>query len=299
MLNIRALLGDLGVPYFTSGKNVSEGWTTIQCPMGCGDTSNHGGFAPGGFGYSCFKCGKHSIYSVIGQFTESRNEAVSLIKEYSNDLVYHAHIHEERASKVDWPPISAKETLPSIHSEYIHSRGYDPKKLREMYGVVGCYHTGPMKYRLVIPIFENGRLVSYVGRDVTEQAPLRYKNLPERQSILSVRETVYNIDSIHKFAIITEGIFDAWRFGAHGTALYGLQVTSRQVHLLAKKIKYAAIMFDRGTTEYAMAENLAESLGLCGIETAIVQIDCKDPGVMPQNEADELKNEIMSAFGLH
>lgn len=35
MLNIKALLGDIGVSYWTSGKNVSHGWTSVQCPL-CG-----------------------------------------------------------------------------------------------------------------------------------------------------------------------------------------------------------------------------------------------------------------------
>ncbi len=33
MLDIQRLLGDVGVPYWTSGKNVSDGWTSISCPF--------------------------------------------------------------------------------------------------------------------------------------------------------------------------------------------------------------------------------------------------------------------------
>lgn len=152
MINIRALLGDIGVPFWTVGKNVSEGWTTITCPMGCGDRSNHGGFSKDGTGYNCFKCGKHSITRVIATVGDlSWKNAKSLIDQYSDILVVNTVYHEDRASKVEWPPRIIAPDLPSLHAQYLHERGYNPQQIRDAYGVHAQYQVGDFKYRLLIP----------------------------------------------------------------------------------------------------------------------------------------------------
>ncbi|RLI66853.1 MAG: hypothetical protein DRO67_00320 [Candidatus Asgardarchaeum californiense] len=257
-----------------------------------GDRSNHGAFSPEGNAYSCFICGKHSVRSIIAHFT-SWKEAGDLIKEYSNELIYYGTIEKERATNVQWPPDCATQ-MPSIHAKYLHKRGYDPKLLRELYGVECCYQTGFMKYRIVIPVYQNGVIVTYVGRDVTNKAPLKYKNLPERNSVLPVKETIFNIDNVHEKAIICEGPFDAMRFGAHGVCTWGLQFTSRQTNILAKRLKHAFIMFDSDPTAQAKGRELGAILSFQGVTTDIVFIEeYKDPGELPQHIADDVKRELL------
>jgi DNA primase len=295
VLNIRALLGDLGVPFWTSGKNVSAGWTSIQCPL-CTDRSNHGGFSPNGKGYSCFICGNHSVAKVINQYTNSYTKTKKLFKEYSDTFSFVEDYDKERAANLEWPPVCSKHTFPSIHAEYLHKRGFDPKQVRELYDVKACYYTGFMKYRLVIPIFQNGTVVSYVGRDVTDKAVLRYKNLPDKESILSVKETIYNIDAVHEIAIITEGIFDCWRFGVHGVCTFGLTFTNRQIRVLTSKIKTAVICFDNEPQAQEKAKELAEALSLQGIVTYILSIKEKDPGMLTQRKADKIKAMVLNSL---
>ena len=290
MLDIRTLLGDLGVPYWTSGKNVSEGWSSVTCPM-CGDRSNHGAFSPEGDAYSCFRCGKHSVRKIISNFS-SWNEAGILIQEYTSSLSFYEKAERERSSIVEWPP-SCAVSMPSVHSEYLYKRGYDPKQLRELYGVESCYQTGDFKYRLVIPVYLDGKVVTYIGRDITGKASLPYKNLAERKSILPAKECVYNIDNIHETAIICEGVFDAWRFGAHGVATFGLQFTNAQTNALAKRLKRAFIVFDADVQAQAKGHELGGILAFQGVDVEVVSVsDYKDPGELPQSVADEIKLEL-------
>ncbi len=256
-----------------------------------GDRSNHGAFSPEGTAYSCFRCGKHSVKKVIATFT-SWQEAWTLVKEYSDTLSFYEGTHIERASAVKWPPDNSVE-MPSLHAQYLHKRGYDPKQLRDLYGVQCVYQTGAFKYRVVIPVYVGGKIVTYVGRDVTDKASLKYKNLSERNSILPVKETVYNLDSIHKTAIICEGIFDAWRFGAHGVCVFGLQFTASQTKALATRIERAFIVFDAEPTAYEKALELGEILSFQGVDVEVIGIDMKDPGEMSQAEADEIKHELL------
>ncbi len=291
MLDIKKLLGDVGVPYWTSGKNVSDGWTSISCPM-CGDRSNHGAFSPEGTKYSCFRCGKHSLVSVIATWV-SWGEALSLIKEYSTTLFVPEGSGRERAASVIWPPEN-EVPMPSLHAEYLHSRGYDPKQLRELYDLRCVYQTGAFKYRIIIPVFVNGRIVTYIGRDVTDKSPLPYKNLAEVKSVLPAKEVVYNLDSVHETAIICEGVFDSWRFGIHGVAMFGLQYTSAQTRALAKHIKRGFIVFDEEEQAQAKAKELGAELAFQGVEVEIItNIGYNDPGEMPESAANLIKNELL------
>jgi len=292
MINIQTLLGDIGIPFWTSGKNVSEGWTTISCVL-CGDRSNHGGFSPEGESYSCFRCGKHSIYKIIGALAGYEN-AKPLILEYSDILTYHEHIASERAHMVEWPPKEAAPQLPSLHAQYLHERGYNPKQIRNFYDIRAAYQVGDFKYRILIPVKLSQMVVTYVGRDVTEKSPLKYKNLSERRSVIPAKECVYNIDNIHETAVICEGIFDAWRFGAHGVALFGIQFTTKQTSLLAKQLKRAFICFDNEYQAQQKAMELGEILSFQGVDVENVVLDeYNDPGDMPQGVADEIKRELM------
>jgi len=291
MLNITALLGDIGIPYWLSGKNVSDGWCSVSC-IHCGDRSNHGAFSSNGRAYSCFRCGKHSVKSTIAAYT-SWNESGTLINEYSSALFYGDQTKKERAASVEWPPANAVP-MPSVHAEYLHERGYDPKQLRDLYGVECVYQTGAFKYRIVIPVYVNGVIVTYIGRDITNKAPLKYKNLAETKSIRPAKEVVYNLDNIHETAIICEGVFDAWRFGIHGVCTFGLQFTNSQTRALASRVKRAFIVYDCDPVAQAKGRELGSILSFQGVEVEIVQVtDYKDPGELPQALADEIKKELL------
>lgn len=143
------------------------------------------------------------------------------------------------------------------------------------------------------PVYLDRKVVTYVGRDVTDKAYLKYKNLPERLSVVPAKECVYNIDAIHETAIICEGIFDAWRFGNHGVALFGIIFTDHQTNLLARRLKRAFIVFDAEYTAQQQAGKLAETLAMQGVDVEILVLDRGDPGDMTQQEADEVKRELL------
>lgn len=292
MIKIRSLLGDLGVPFWTTGKNVSEGWTAITCPI-CGDRSNHGGFPPDDPKYSCFRCGKHSTVKIINAFVGDWNKSKALIAEYTDILQFEGSSERERAGIVEWPPKISTLELPSLHAQYLHDRGYNPQQIRDAYGVLAQYQSGDFKYRLLIPVYLNHRIMTYVGRDVTGRSPLRYKNLAETRSVLPAKECVYNIDSTHETAIICEGIFDAWRFGTQGVALFGIQFTTNQTNLLARRLKRAFICFDSEYVAQQKANELGETLSMQGVDVEILLLDRGDPGDMTQEEADEVKRELL------
>lgn len=207
-------------------------------------------------------------------------------------MSFYEKAERDRASIVEWPPPNSVP-MPSLHAEYLHERGYDPQQLRDLYGVESCYQVGAFKYRIIIPVYLDGKVVTYIGRDVTDKASLKYKNLAERKSILPAKECVYNIDNIHETAIICEGVFDAWRFGVHGVAVFGLQFTAGQTRALARRLKRAFIVFDAEVQAVEKSAELGEILSFQGVDVEIINIDTKDPGEMKQEEADEVKRELL------
>jgi DNA primase len=296
MINIRAVLNDLGVPYWDVGKNVSHGWVTISCPF-CGDRSNHGGFSPNGKGYSCFKCGPHRIKETLLHY--GPNETVrALLKQHSNALNtdhYNYNVTKERSAQVTWPHVTFEKDIPSVFSQYLHKRGYITSQIEQLYGVKACYITGDFKYRLVIPVVEKGRIVTYVGRDITEKSKLKYKNLKEELSVKPAKECVYNIDAVGDTAIVAEGIFDVWRLKYNAVAMLGLVFTRKQVRMLAEKLKKAFICFDNEPVAKESAMALGEELSMAGVDVYVVLIDKKDPDCLSESEAEELR-KIISTY---
>jgi len=297
MFDIKAYLGDTGVTYYDFGKNVTQGWTTISCPF-CGDRSNHGGISPSGESYSCLVCGQKGHVTKLIHHLEgiSWEQTKVRFSEYSSDLLVYTHKAVDRASSVEWPLPNAEKTFPSLHAQYLINRGYDLKQLRKLFDIQAVYQIGPMKYRIVIPIYENGKLVTYIGRDVTGTAPLKYRNLPEKRSVLTAKECVYNLDNVHDEALIFEGVTDVWRFSYNAVATLGLQYTQRQVRLLSERLKKAYVCFDAGTHAQQQAHALAEELGCAGVQVELLTLpeNVDDPGELTQSTANELKSELFS-----
>ncbi len=288
MLDIQKLLGSINVPFWTSGKNISDGWIAISCPF-CGDSSNHCGI--NSYAFSCWKCGsKGNIKKLLAKLRGgSWNEALVLFDKYNDSLYVDSYVKKySTVSEVAWPDHCTVE-LPEVHRNYIKSRGFNPTIIQELYDVRAVYQLGEWKYRLIIPIYMQGVLVSFVGRDITGKAGIRYKNLQKEKSIIPVKNATYNIDSIYEIAIICEGIFDSWRFGIYGVAVMGLQLTAMQINTIAKRLKRAIIIFDNERIARSRAMALGEALAMQGIVVDLVDIDEKDPGAMSQRKADELK----------
>jgi len=215
-----------------------------------------------------------------------------LLKEHSSVLFFEQTAQKNRASKVQWPPIDAEETLPSPFAQYLFNRNYVPSQIEKLYGIKAVHMTGDFKYRIIVPIIQERRVVTYVGRDITGVSNLRYRNLKEELSILPAKECVYNIDAVGDTAIIVEGITDVWRLRYNTVAMLGLMFTKTQVRKLSKKLKRAVLCYDSEPQAQEMAMALAEELSFAGVSTEILLIDKKDPGELAEEEAEEIRKEL-------
>ncbi len=300
MFKILDYLNEAGVPYSLHGKNISQGWVGINCPFCSGDRSYHGGIPLTGNIFSCFRCNtKTSIKKLIVELEKCSSQQASITYSRYSDILYIPnYIDIQRATKVEWPPPVVTNKPLESHIRYIEDRNYDINHLVKNYNIHFGGYTGDFKYRIVIPVYLQGKLVSYLGRDISNMSYLKYKNLREQDSVLPVKETVYNIDNVTDEAIICEGVFDSWRFGFNAVALFGLVYTQKQVRMLGK-LKKAYICFDNEPQAQAAAEILAEELIWQGVKVEILLIDTKDPGEMSSEEADTVKQELFGIIKLY
>ena len=146
-------------------------------------------------------------------------------------------------------------------------------------------------YRIIMPVYQNNKIVTFTSRDTTGKTNIRYKHCPNNFSIIPIKQTLYNIDNCNKYSIIVvEGIFDVWRMGDDTTALYGTQATLEQVFLF-RKFRRVNILFDATAEE--KAHNFAQQLNGNVKEINIILMEKGDPADLTPKKADYIKKQIL------
>jgi hypothetical protein len=297
MLKFEQLCLDFGIETTTEGQHSRKGWLQINCPFcDAGENSKHMGFNLLYGSFACWKCGKHSPFETIAQLTKSSTkETLALVKKYQGDKNY---IPIERGEKkYNWDkkfalPQTSGE-LQRMHIQYLLKRDFDPEKIKKEWKIQGTGVYGKYAFRIIMPVYINRKLVNFTGRDVSDRAKLRYDNCPNEESIMPLKETVYGYDYVRDTVVVVEGPTDVWRLGRGAVATFGSAYTIKQVKLL-KNFKTRYIMFDP-TDDRAQkrAKELAHDLGCFTGRTEILKFSgYKDPGALPQKEADDLMHEL-------
>lgn len=277
------------IPHKDSGDNVSRGWTSINC-LFCIDHANHLGINLKSKAYNCYKCGETgSVFKLIQEIDGcSFKETLKIIKEFNSGGNY---IPKEKQyqSKIKFPDNILKE-FPKTYKDFLISRRYDPDIVIKKYNLMATGFIGDFNHRIIIPVTMNGRILSYVGRDITGKANIPYKNSPDYKSIKDPKYCLYNIDSvIQNKAIIVEGIFDSWRIGEGAVATFGTQYTHEQL-LYLKNLKQVFVLYDADAK--SKAERLAYDISTIVNEVKLILLSEGDPDDLTENDVRALRKEI-------
>lgn len=288
---------DYGIEYWTSGKNVTKGWCNVQCPH-CNDPSNHLGYnLVEDKGFSCWKCGKHSVPETIAELAGvSIKKAKQIIKRYEG----HSEAIVEPKKEIGTRPFklpSGSTQLKKLHKEYLIKRGFDPDYLEKEWGLMG---TGPVgfledqdfKLRLIIPIYWNGKMVSFQSRDVTGMAEVKYITAPPEFEIVHHKNVVYGKqEEWEDTGIIVEGATDVWRLGPMSLATFGTNFTPKQIRVIAKNFDRVITMFDPEPQAQERARQMRSELAFRGVKCRNIVLNC-DPGDLKQEDADRIVKRI-------
>ncbi len=294
LFDIIEYLDDRGIDYSTSGhKNVSAGWIGLSCPF-CGDKSTHLGVNLESKKFSCFRCGKKGgAVALVQQLDDcSYSKAARTVSTFVTRDFSHIIRKERTHASVTMLPRNTSNSFLPIHDKFLAKRRYERAFLERKYDIMAVGPTcDDWKFRIVIPVYLNHELVTYVARDTTGKLEVPYKNCPIELCVTQAKHTLYGIDDIKDEIILVEGILDAWRIGTKAVATFGTQVTDEQISLLgSKNIKKAFVLFDADATD--KADKLAYSISSVVSQVEVVQLHTGDPDNMTEDEVWELKRDL-------
>lgn len=291
-MDIREFLDKNGIEYKTEGKNVSAKWLGICCPF-CNDFSFHGGIKPSNpVWFSCWRCGNFHLNRVISSILHlSYRESQKRIDEA--ELSQNIPEKQEYGSKPFSLPYGCS-SMKHTHKGYLKERKFDPDILEREYNLLGTNHQGDYPHRIIAPIFFNGRIVSFQGRDITDKQRERYKACVNEKEIIHHKNILYNIDNAKKYksCIVTEGITGVWRLGEQAVCTFGIKYTLAQAELL-RKFKKILILFDEDNKARQQADKLQCYLETFNVEVInMVMTDGRDSGELTVKETKQLIQEI-------
>jgi len=289
--------------HYPGEKNVSQGWVNITCPFPwCDDPSWHLGINMETKKYSCWKCGEKGFITQLIQELEggcSLAEVNGIIDEYQ-DLTFPELKKEAliRPSTLHLPKGSSKD-FPSLHYNYLKGRRFDPEFLIGKYDLYAINNIGAygLKFRVIIPIYFEGKMVSYTSLDVTGKKAKedKYRNCPNEKAIVPTHQCLYNFDTVKDKVLLVEGPADVWRMGDGAVGMFGIKYTLEQTNLLLsrkERVKKAYVMFDAGELEQQQALKLAGSLNSLIPHVEVIELPSGDPDDMSDEEVKKLRKDL-------
>lgn len=295
MFDIVRFYQDHKIDYSTEGKNCQEGWVNICCPF-CEDKSNHLGIQINKpTKVKCWRCGSHNLLEVLENFTDKK---VSVIyREYETEknaldsVVIEKKVGKSYKEIVD-EFYDNSESIPKFfqannpYIKYIVNRKFT-NKLEDDWGIRAGIESGDYRYRLMIPIFHDGQIVSFQGRDITGKQEEKYKTCAGTY----INNYLYGLGYIHNDrVIICEGVTDVWRLGkGNAVATFGINFSNEQIKLLIKQnIKRALIYFDSEHQAQEQALKLKGTLEMFNIECLNFTIKELDPADLNKKEVSDV-----------
>lgn len=299
-MNFEKLFTDYHIDY---NNRVNRGWVNIHCPY-CTEVSGtfHGGFNTSGNYYHCWKCGGHDFKQTLSLVTNiSRSQVEDLIHQYSgrNSLLDRLNKKQAKATKLELPT----DTFTPSERKYLRQRNFNPKYLHEKYKVVGGGLTGAWKFRIIIPLILNEKIVSWTGRSILSKEKTnelkipRYKNLSIEQSVIDPKSILYNLDNCrNEVAVLTEGPFDVMRLGDDFFCSFGTELTQSQINLIKERFKKIYIMFDNEEQAQVKARKFGLQISSIGVEVEVVDaysdFNKNDGGELNDDEVVIIRNEL-------
>jgi DNA primase len=285
-MQFREILEDHNIPIAPEGHHHhTHGWIQFDCPF-CGMNTHryHMGYNIDGGFVNCWKCGGHSVASVLREYTQlSYHKIKDLLKQVGT--VYKRVKQEQRRKKVEIPNVVGKLRPP--HIKYLESRGYNVQELQRLWKIKGIGAAGRLHWRIFIPIEQNGRTVSWTTRSLSDSGQRYISAKPEQESVRH-KNILYGMDYVRSAVIITEGPLDVWRVGPGAVCTFGSAFTTPQV-LALTPIQKRIICYDREDEAQKQAKKLMSQLGPFPGETLNVLLNANDPGTAKHREIKKLR----------
>ncbi len=303
MFDVIKYLESEDIDYHVAGeKNVTKGNIGITCPMpDCDDKSWHCNIHLEDQFFKCWNCngGGQLNYLVACLQDCSWAQANTIISRFQTEFPERPIGSHPSRENIQPDPqsdplrgIKGEVSFPRMHLDYLRGRNFDPDLLIPEYGLKAISNVGPYRFRILVPIVQNGEMVSFTTRDVTGRST-PYLHCPDGRSITPIKDCLYNLDSVGDKVIIVEGVTDVWRLGKGTVATFGTNFTKRQVELLHDRgIERAFVLFDPEEQAQRKARELTGLLALFVRWVERLELASGDPADMSPERVLELKKNL-------
>ena len=282
------ILDQYNIEYKTEGHHhCRPGWIQIDCPF-CepGSKNFHMGYNIAENYVNCYRCGSHSLVDTLAEMTnKSIHECIEILKGIKGQKV----VKKKHDGKLTLP--CDIQRLTKAHVRYLKKRGFDQRQLIKLWGIKGIGLSSKYQWRIFIPVYYHGKVVTWSTRSIGQNSPRRYLHAPPKMEDIPIKELLYGEDYVRDTIIIEEGFTDVWNTGPGAVATMGVGYTQMQ---LEKMIKYPTrvVCFDNAPTAQKRAAKLCDDLGSFPGDTFNVVLDAADPGEASRKEIDELRKEF-------
>ena len=306
MIDVKAVLDQLGIDYKEGGKNVGSNDINIDCPF-CG-ADKHLGISRNNAFTNCWVCDfsdQEKRPSVVVVLKEASGLSWKEVKEILVDngmefgVVAAAENIDGLAKRCFLPqdssPIMSGGAEARAALTYLVKRGFTIGTVNKYKLSVGRENSR-FGGRIIIPIYKGEKLVAFVARDYTGKSDNRYKNSGLFESSERIKNLLYNYDLTYGFEHIylLEGPTDCWRMGDDSVAVFRSKLSGAQRNLiLGMNLKSITIVFDPDATQraYEAAEELSPFIP----SIRVVRLQGKKD-VADRTRGDILRLESKTAF---
>ena len=274
-------------------KHQRRGWVNVSCPHCAGNFGYYLGINIQYAYSSCYRCGYHWLPKTIAAIARvPLDTAIKLIAQYSTGEVLQEYQEKiNRNNSLTLP--SEFKSLSKIHWNYLKSRGFSAATARsnQLLGTLMC---GQYAMRIIAPIYLDGLLISYQGRDVTGRQDTRYKACAAEDEVWPHQDSLYGVDECKKKSvIIVEGITDKWRLGEDTIATFGIEWSATQARMIATRFEKFFLLYDNEEQAQEKALSLYHYLTARGLDGEIINLNTdNDPGSLTDKQARELKGDL-------
>lgn len=290
-MNLQEFLTSRNIEYKTPGSHhhARSGWIQIDCPFcGSGSEKFHLGFNLTKNYFNCWHCGPKTLIDVIGELLEidfraAKALASQIDKEDDED---DEGKELERNRRLIIP--KGLQQLAKPHRRYLRERGLDPDEIERLWGVKGISIHPRMPWRIWIPIYYRGRVVSWTSRSLKSNASQRYLSAKESEELINHKHLLYGEDYCISSCIAHEGPGDVWTTGVGSVCTFGTAIKEEQIVKLAKYFR-RIICFDSSNMAQERAEWLCDQLSIFPGTTINVELDSEDPGSAAKKETKKLR----------
>jgi len=284
------ILKELNIPYKIEGHHhCTQNFIQIDCPY-CGHDSQkwHMGYSIEDNYVNCWQCGHHNLITTLIEITGKRfYEIKKLLDGLDADYIK----REKPTGKLIIP--SGIKHLSSVHKKYLHSRGFNWRKVERIWQIKGIGIAPKLQWRIFIPIIYHSEIVSWTTRSISKRESVtRYISASEQEESMPHHELLYGEDFARGAVIVTEGVFDVWKIGIGAVCTFSTGYSQKQIERIVK-YPTRAICFDSEPEAQRRAKRLADDLSVFPGDTYNIILDSKDPAEESRENIKQLRKEIL------